>query len=412
MTDTQPAKKRKAPEVFRPRLKTEFTSKALVTLDMNVFDAAVSRVRWLFDEFDGRVSVSISGGKDSTVIMEIAAMVARERGQRLKVQFLDQEAEWQGTRDYLRHLKDDREDLDFDWYQIPFRLFNAASHEDEWGYMWEEGRPDDYYMRPPEPDSIRVNDFGVDRFSDVLREMNARVGGAHLTGMRAEESPTRRLGMTTRPAYKWATWGAGSPLADKNKPGTFWLMHPIYDWSFRDVWQAIEQNGWRYNRIYDELFRYGTSHRDMRVSSLIHSGAVRHIEQIQEIEPHTWERLSIRFAGTNAAAHVGEDSLAEFRGKRPFMFDTWEEYWAYLIENLIKEEHREKFYGMMETAKAQLPWMHRDRIAQKMLPMVMKNDYFSDYSFSKWVTASVQWAEAYQRQNGPLPDDWAKPVNR
>lgn len=389
-----------------------FVSRALVEIDMPVFDAALERIRWLWREFDGRVSVSISGGKDSTVIMELAAIVARENGQKLKVQFLDQEAEWQATRDYLRELKDTRDDIDFDWYQVPFRLFNASSHgsETEWGYMWPAEPPENGYMRPPEPDSIRINDFGVDRFTDVLHEMNKRVGGVHLSGMRAEEAPTRRLGMTTAPAYKWATWGAGDPNGDIHAEGSFWFMHPIYDWSFRDVWKAIEENGWKYNRLYDEMYRYGVNHREMRVSSLIHSGAVRHIEQIQEIEPATWEALVNRYGGVNAAAHVGEDGLEEFRRNRPWMFDSWLEYAEYLIDNLIEEEHRPKFRKLIATYKQQCPWMHIDRVAQKMLPLIMKNDYFSDYSFGKMLNTSKTWAEQYQEKNGPLPDDWAKPV--
>lgn len=389
---------------------TPFVNRALVEIDMNVFDAALERIRWLWKEFDGNLSVSISGGKDSTVIMELAAIVARENGSKLKVQFLDQEAEWQATRDYLRELKDTRDDIDFEWYQIPFRLFNAANHGDEWGYMWPEVEPENGYMRPPEPDSIRINDFGVDRFTEVLSAMNLRQGGVHLSGMRAEEAPTRRLGMTTNPAYRWATWGAGDPEGDPKDPTKFWFMHPIYDWSFRDIWKAIEENGWKYNRLYDEMYRYGANHRDMRVSSLIHSGAVRHIEQIQEIEPATWEALVNRYGGVNAAAHVGEDSLAEFRQKRPWMFDTWLEYAEYLIDNLIEEQHRPQFRKLIRTYKEQCPWMHIDRVAQKMLPLIMKNDYFSDYSFGKMVNTSRQWALQYEEKNGPLPENWAMPV--
>ena len=390
-----------------------FKNRALVEIDMDVYSAALERIRWLWREFDGKVSVSISGGKDSTVIMELAAIVAKENGSKLKVHFLDQEAEWQATRDYLRELKDTRDDIEFDWYQIPFRLFNASAHgaENEWGYMWPEEEPENGYMRPPEHDSIRINDLGVDRFTDVLHAINQREGGVHLTGMRAEEAPTRRLGMTTAPAYKWATWGAGDPDGDINKPGNFWLMHPIYDWSFRDIWKAIEANGWKYNRLYDEMYRYGVNHREMRVSSLIHSGAVRHIEQIQEIEPATWEALVNRYGGVNAAAHVGEDSIQEFRGRRPWMFDTWLEYAEYLIDNLIEEQHRDKFRGLIRTMKEQLPWMHIDRVAQKLLPLIMKNDYFPDYSFGKLLNTSKTWAEQYQEKHGPLPVDWAKPVD-
>lgn len=398
-----------------------YVNKGLVVLDYSVFDAALDRIRWLWDEFDGRVSVSISGGKDSTVIMELAAIVAKEHGQKLKVQFLDQEAEWQATRDYLRELKDSRDDIDFEWYQIPFKMFNASSHDADgkWGYMWPEGHPDEFYMRPPEPDAIRVNDFYkrqtkkqiaageppvmIDRFKDVLEAMNARVGGVHLTGMRAEESPTRRLGMTTRPAYKYATWGAGDPHGDPNKPGTFWMMHPIYDWSYRDIWQAIEQNGWKYNRLYDEMHRYGVPARNMRVSALIHSGAVRAVGQVQEMEPQTWEDLTRRFDGINAASHAGVDELLnQYRKRKPIVFDTYSEYFEYLVNNIVDEEYREGFFNQYRRARKAVPWMHPDRVAQKMLPAVLKNDR-SEYTFAKWMTTSIKYGKKYRRLNGTWP---------
>ncbi|AWN07825.1 phosphoadenosine phosphosulfate reductase [Microbacterium phage Hendrix] len=382
-----------------------FVNRGLVVLDMDVHEAALARIRWLWDEFDGKVSVSFSGGKDSTVVLELAAIVARERGQKLRVQFLDQEAEWQSTRDYVRFLKDTREDLEVEWYQIPFKMFNASSHatEDKWGFMWPEGAPDDFYMRPPEVDSIRVNDFGTDRFKEVLGAINKRVGGVHLTGMRAEESPTRRLGMTTAPTYKYATWGAGDPDVPKDKPGAFWMMHPIYDWSYRDVWQAIESYGWKYNRLYDEMFRYGVPHMQMRVSALIHSGAVRAVAQVQEIEPETWEALVRRFGGVNAAAHTGvNDILERYRKNKPNVFDTYVEYFNYLVDNIIDEEYQEGFRSQFRRAQKMLPWMHPERIAQKMLAAVLKNDR-SDYTFSKWTTGSVRWGKQVRRQTGKWP---------
>lgn len=386
--------------------KDTYVRRGLVVLDMDVHEAALQRIRWLWDEFDGRVSVSISGGKDSTVVMELAAIVAKERGSQLKVQFLDQEAEWQCTRDYLRHMKDTRPELDFDWYQIPFRLFNASTHEteDKWGYMWPEGKPDDWYMRPPEHDSIRENTFGEDRFKEVLSAMNRTVGGVHLTGMRAEEAPTRRLGMTTAPAYKYATWGAGSPNADKNAEGTYWVMHPIYDWGFRDVWKAIESYGWRYNKLYDEMHRYGVHHRDMRVSALIHSGAVRHVAQVQELEPETWESLVRRFGGINSAAHAGvNDILEQYRKRKPIVFDTYVEYFDYLVANIVDEEYQPGFHHQFQRAQKAVPWMHPERIAQKMLAAVLKNDR-SEYTFSKWLTGSVNYGKRVRRATGAWPE--------
>ena len=70
----------------------------------NVFDAALERVRWLFDEFD-EIVVSSSGGKDSAVIFNLAMMVAEEKNRLpLKVMFIDQEAEWKHTIEYMEKV--------------------------------------------------------------------------------------------------------------------------------------------------------------------------------------------------------------------------------------------------------------------------------------------------------------------
>lgn len=43
----------------------------------NVYDAALSRIRYLFDEFDN-VVVGFSGGKDSTICLQLSLIVAEE----------------------------------------------------------------------------------------------------------------------------------------------------------------------------------------------------------------------------------------------------------------------------------------------------------------------------------------------
>lgn len=60
----------------------------------NVFEEALERIRFVYDNCDD-VIVSMSGGKDSTVLFNLTMQVARERNRLpLKVFWLDQEAEW------------------------------------------------------------------------------------------------------------------------------------------------------------------------------------------------------------------------------------------------------------------------------------------------------------------------------
>lgn len=371
---------------------------------VNVLDAARGRIRWLWDEFDGNVTVSTSGGKDSAVVLELAAEVARERGQVLRAAFLDQEAEWQATRDYLRELKDTREDVNLEWYQIPFRLFNATAYGDEWADIWPDEEPPGGYMREKEPDSIKENIFGTDRFGDVLRRMNMLHGGVTLTGMRIEESPARRLGSTAYATYKWATWGSNRTKLSREekalgnlKPA--YMMNPIYDWSVRDVWKYLDDTGAPYNRLYDEMFRYGVPTRDMRVSSLVHAVSLPTLNLVQELEPETWVNLVRRYPGINSYGHVGTAIEEEYTRKLPPMFQTWEEYLAHLLHTLIDEEHRGEFLKMRASARAVLPWLDPDEIDRQMIRQVFRNNYHHTSAFNTWVTAQRSKRTAKARQD-------------
>jgi predicted phosphoadenosine phosphosulfate sulfurtransferase len=58
-----------------------------------VYEMALERIEYIFDEFEN-VSVNFSGGKDSTVTLNLALTVAEKKGRLpLKVMFIDQEAE-------------------------------------------------------------------------------------------------------------------------------------------------------------------------------------------------------------------------------------------------------------------------------------------------------------------------------
>ena len=64
--------------------------------EKNVYEAALERFRYIFREFYGKrpITISVSGGKDSTVILHLAKEVMDEMGiDKIPVLFFDQEAE-------------------------------------------------------------------------------------------------------------------------------------------------------------------------------------------------------------------------------------------------------------------------------------------------------------------------------
>ena len=269
--------------------------------------------------------------------LHLALIVAEEKGRLpLKVAWLDQECEFASTVDYVRKVKD-LPGVDFHWYQIPFQLFNATSHTDPWLNVWGEGEE---WAREREPDSIHENTFGTERFTDTLDAIGAHLldgaeNGVVLTGVRIEESPARRLGLTSFASYKWVTWG------QKNNK-THLILHPIYDWSWRDIWKAILDNGWAYNESYDHQYRYGVQPSKMRVSNYHHETAVHSLFWLQEVEPETWVRATARVNGISTAGQMGKADF--FVRELPYMFRDWTEYRDYLLEHLPgTPEDREVF---------------------------------------------------------------------
>jgi predicted phosphoadenosine phosphosulfate sulfurtransferase len=312
-------------------------------------------VKFIYKEFDGSVVVSNSGGKDSTVVLELAARASAELGYGpAKVQWLDQECEFQATVDYQRYIMNERDDIDFDWYQIPFRIFNATNHEYPWLNCWGEGEE---WVREKEPNSIHENTFGSDRFADLLEKINQTKGRiAVLGGMRMEESPPRRVTLLSSPMYKWLTYSSGG-LTDE-----CYMFSPIYDWSYRDVWKAIFSNNWRYNTHYNTMFQHGVPPRKMRVSNYTHENALASLKYLQEAEPETWERASARLAGINAFGHVGTEKITNL----PYMFNSWRDYFEYLTDNLLTtDEHRTMMRNVanrLNHGLPKLPEEHRYKI--------------------------------------------------
>lgn len=341
-----------------------------IFLQESVWDAALDRIRRLFDEFD-LVIVAFSGGKDSTVIFNLAMIVAEDRGRLpLPVMFIDQEAEYAATIDQVREVMADPRVVPH-WVQCPIKLFNATSTKDPWLYCWEDGRE---WMRPKEEISIKENNYGTDRFHAVFDAVVNEIadGGraAMLGGVRTEESPTRLVALTHQATYKEITWGKRLKGPDQ------YTFYPIYDWCLSDVWKAIHDNGWSYCRIYDIMYRYGVAPTMMRVSNLHHETAVHHLFWLHEVEKETWEALTKRLGGINQAKHLKKAEMLTVKNL-PFMFESWREYRDYLTEKLIEvPEHLEAFkkrWAKMDKSYSDMRFL--ENLHQRQVNSLLVNDW-------------------------------------
>ena len=307
--------------------------------DRTVFEAALDRIRKIYDTFD-EVIVAMSGGKDSTIIYQLAKIVAREKGKLpVKVFWLDQECEWQETVDYMDKVMHDKDVKPY-WYQIPLDFTNSMHHEKNFMKIWNKD-DQEKWCHPYSDISIKENPTGEHRFHHVIDGLHKYVfepttkNGAVLCGIRAQENITRRLMVSGNKSQGWIM-----PRNEKNKSTK---CYPIWDWTFDDVWIAIAKNKWEYNKIYDYQYQYGIPKNKMRVSALIHETAWKSIEMLQEFEPKTYDKFTRRIDGTSTVNHMNDQDCDTIPAELPYMFKDWKEYRDYLLVHLVKKEYRELF---------------------------------------------------------------------
>jgi predicted phosphoadenosine phosphosulfate sulfurtransferase len=351
----------------------------------NVYDKALERIRYLFDEFEN-VVVGFSGGKDSTIIFNLAMIVAKEKNRLpLNVLWIDQEVEWIATSDFCEYIMT-LPDVKPYWYQMEMVITNNASSFDRYNYCWKK-EDEAEWVRPKHPLSIKENPTKVQRFHDLfgalMEEEFKGQTACYLSGVRTEESPNRFMALTYDVTYKWITWGKRY-----SKKRDHFSFYPIYDWSYTDVWKAINDNHWRYNTVYDSMYRHGCQYGEMRVSNLHHETAINTLLIVQQIEPQLWSKITNRIAGANTVKHIKDESFHAPK-ELPHAFEDWEEYALYLAEHLIQPAsenpkdpwiHKRKILKQVELKKK---IFDTPKIREKMFKVIVTTILSSDWDLTK-----------------------------
>lgn len=303
--------------------------------EQNVYEAAKDRIRWIFDEFpDRKIVVSFSGGKDSTTILHLVKEVMDERGiKTIPVFFCDQELEAPQTIEYIREVMH-REWVEPYWIQSFFQEWNSS--KGDWFNVWGVGEK---WAREKEPGNpyADIQYPKTRHFKEVLDSMlRYHFGDDYIAigGVRIEESPTRRLGLTQSCCYKDITWGKACAKGAL-------VLYPIWDWGCNDVWYYIFSNNIKYCKLYNYYFTKKSLVKS-RVSSFIHENAIQALKEIKEIAPQFYLACLRRVENVNTTVQTYE-MLLDYVSGLPKYFSCWKDYVYYLAENIIeKKENREK----------------------------------------------------------------------
>ena len=339
----------------------------------SVYEAAKERIRFVFEEFEN-VYVNVSGGKDSTVVLNVALEVAEEMGRLpVKVSFIDQEAEWQAVIDYMREIMADPRVEPY-WYQMPIKISNSSSFTDEWLYCWKEG---DHWLREKEPYAITENVFGDDRFKSlfysILETYHHNEKACYLAGVRCEESPNRATALTTREKYKGVTWAKQPEKAREH-----YTFYPLYDWSYTDVWKYIHDAGVSYCKVYDYFYQKGVPIQKMRVSNLHHETSVASLYLIEEFEKDTWNNLVERLGGVHVTRSLEYSDMFQAPKRLPWMFRTWTEYRDHLTDKLIDPHLQAQFRAKFAEYDKRYAGMTSDgdlRLKKSQISAILANDF-------------------------------------
>lgn len=282
-------------------------SKTIAT--KNVYEMTLDRLRYIFKHND-RVAVSFSGGKDSTVCLNLSLLVARElKRLPLEVFFWDEEAIPPQTTEYVARVRKEK-DIKLTWYCVETLQRNSCSRTSPYWYTFDRTCPELWCAQPPKW-ANRDDSFPRTAIPDSNPWLfpNTKEKVAVILGLRADESLRRlRVILMSSPNKNRRGFLSVDHSGKKTYPHIT-RCYPIYDWTTSDVWIAPFKFGWDYNRAYDIMAASGISPSKQRCAPPYAQEPIRGLYQFQICWPELWDKMSVRVPGAATAARYGRSML-------------------------------------------------------------------------------------------------------
>ena len=307
-----------------PKFRMRTGRKAQTT--RHVRDAAIERIDYLFANFD-QISVSFSGGKDSTACLNLALAAARRRN-RLPVRaiFFDEEVIGPPTVEYVERVRN-WPGVELEWYCLPIRHRNACSNTSPWWLCWDPAIPERWVRELP---ACAITSHPKFKPGMTLPEFGSTMLGRNeccIQGVRTQESMRRFRMIAAKVNDHFIARKGGHAFA-----------YPIYDWSSTDVWRLVREEKLDYNRTYD-LYNRTQLYNELlaqRVCAPFGEEPLRGLWKYAECWPDMWHKMLNRVPGVATAWRYANTELYGTSVKPEWM--SWRDYAELQLSNYSEPE--------------------------------------------------------------------------
>lgn len=307
---------------------------------LSVLEAAVARMENIYRE-GHRAVVSFSGGKDSTVAMEVCIIAARNTG-RLPVDVVmrDEEIMFPGTFEYAERVWR-RPEVNMLWISPRQPIINIFNRHMPYYWVFDPLLEPEQWVRQPPPWITWTTTNNIEAMNTPVHFPPAE-GKAlfSVTGIRGQESRTRLMSI----------YSTGNGFM--TKPTKFGVrnLRPLYDWTDGDVWKFIRDNRLDYNTCYDTLHRMGVPRSVLRIAPpLMMPSSIPNLQKAARAWPAWFDRVCDRCPGVRTGVQFGRRAIQPRRRygetwKETFYRECVDEAPAWIRERALKAMERQLRY--------------------------------------------------------------------
>lgn len=367
-------------------------------LTKNVYDAAVERIKYTFDNFK-KIYVSFSGGKDSTVMLHMVMEEAIKREKKIGVLFIDLEGQYKLTIEHTKNMYDMYKDyIEPYWVCLPMHLRNAVSvYEPHW-VCWDKDKKDKWIRDYPKE---CINDekyfpffYKGMEFEEFVPKFAEFYGQGELTacfvGIRTDESLNRYRSIASKSKIKFQDKIYTTKVTENS-----YNIYPIYDWKTQDLWVYQAKNTKKpYNKLYDLMYQAGLTIHQMRICQPYGDDQRRGLWLFHLIEPETWGKVVARVNGANSGAlYVNETgNMTGYNKINKPEGHSWQSFATLLINSMppkTKEHYENKInvfvkwwaergypQGLPDEADLKLEAKRKVPSWRRVCKSLLRNDYW------------------------------------